>query len=291
MKFRLLLILILAALLVNAVAQDQRGSSQYRARNVHAGNLIRVTFYNHGMLGSIKGDQSLIYGGEWPINSGMVQMGNASSYVMSQLRTFAGIDSTGDSTYTDITPCVFCQGWDPNIFSHDSLGVFLGFEPLPGYYSLANKEKDPYHAVAMSHQAFTWPATWPDKMDDPLNPGWGGHWNGYFGKDQKNADEESYYALDDYQFKKKLRAWFFRNRSHRSRSAAESACVSSCAACSGPILMRKIVFSGFTISKTSASSTTPKRSSDSTSAPRSAPSSARTPIMMMIAPPFIAKSI
>ncbi len=203
MKYRILLILTLAALWTCASAQDQHGSAQYRARNTHAGNLIRVTFHNHGMLGAQKGDNSLFYAGEWPINSGMVQMGNASSFVMSELRVFAGLDSTGDSTYTYITPAAFCQGWDPNIFSKDSLtGSFLGFEPLPGYYNIANKEKDPLHAVAMSHQAFTWPASWPDKLDDPFNPGWGGHWNGYFGKDQKNADEESYYAVDDYTYKK-----------------------------------------------------------------------------------------
>jgi len=143
MKLRLLMILTLSALLADAGAQTMHGSYQNRARNIHAGNLIRVTFYNHGMVGGIKGDNSLIYAGEWPINSGHIQMGNASMYVSSALRTYAGIDSVGDSTYTVITPCVFCQGWDPNIFSHDSLGVFLGFEPLPGYYDLANKEADP----------------------------------------------------------------------------------------------------------------------------------------------------
>jgi len=204
MKVRLTIILLLSCLLPGLLAATAHGSKQNRARNVHAGNLIRVTFYNHGMMGSIKGDQSQIYAGEWPINSGLVQMGNASSYVTSELRVFAGIDSSGDSTYANITPTVFCQGWDPNMFSHDSLGNFLGFEPLPGYFNLTNKEKDPYHAVAMSQQAYTWPSYWPDKMDDPVDPGWGAHWNGYFGKDQKNADEESYYVMDDYAFKKKI---------------------------------------------------------------------------------------
>ncbi|MCK4639810.1 MAG: hypothetical protein KAU06_00595 [Candidatus Marinimicrobia bacterium] len=195
---------ILTMLFMSVFAQDYHGDARYRARNIHSGNLIRVTFHNHGMLGGIKGDNSLIYAGEWPINSGMVQMGNASSYVTTQLRVFAGVDSTGDSTYANITPVVFSQGWDPNRFSHDSLGKFLGFEPLPGYYNLAQKESNPHEAVAMSHQAFTWPASWPDKVEDALDPGWSGHWNGYFGKDQKNADQESYYVTDDYQFTKKI---------------------------------------------------------------------------------------
>jgi len=204
MKLLLNLILIIFIQVGINFAQDEHGDARYRARNVHAGNLIRVTFHNHGMLGSIKGDQSLVYGGEWPINSGLVQMGNASSYVSSEMRVLASVDSLGDSTFTTVTPVVFCQGWDPMMFSYDSLGNFLGFEPLPGYYSLTQKEKNPHEAVAMSHEPYTWPAYWPDKMDDMMNPGWQGSWNGYFGRDQKNADQESYYVMDDYSFTKKI---------------------------------------------------------------------------------------
>ncbi len=197
-------ILIIFAWLSLLPAQQTHGDAQYRARNDHSGNLIRLTFWNHGMLGGQKGDNSLIYAGEWPINSGLAQLGNASSYVASKLRIPVLIDSLGDTTYVDVTPVVFSQGWDPIMFSHDTLGNFLGFEPLPGYYNITQKEEDPFHAVAMSHQAFTWPPFWPDKMGDPVDPGWSNHWNGYFGKDQKNADQESYFVVDDYQFKKKV---------------------------------------------------------------------------------------
>lgn len=207
MKAFSIVIISLFTMFALAWGKDEHGDAANRARNVHSGNLIRVTFHNHGMMGSIRGDQSLIYAGEWPINSGLVQMGNASSYVTSQLRVFAGLDSLGDSMFTYITPVAFCQGWDPAMFSFDTLGNFLGFEPLPGYYSLTQKEKDPHEAVAMSHQAFTWPSFWPDKLDDPNDPGWPGAWNGYFGKDQKNADQESYYVLDDYPFKKKINGY------------------------------------------------------------------------------------
>ncbi len=186
------------------VAQLSHGDAQYRARNVHSGNLVRITFYNHGMVGRQVNDQSTVYAGEWPINSGMIQMGNATSYVGTELRVYTGVDSTGDSSYAYITPLSMCQGFNPERFPHDSLGNFLGFEPLPGYLNITQKELDPLNAVAMSHEAFTWPAHWPDKMEDSYDPGWAGHWNGYFGKDQRNADEESYYVLDDYQLKKKV---------------------------------------------------------------------------------------
>jgi hypothetical protein len=194
---------IIILLFTSLQAQNTNGDVKYRARNDHAGNLIRVTFHNHGMMGSIRNDNSLIYAGEWPINSGMVQMGNASSFVGSELRVMS-VQAYDDTTFATITPVIFCQGWDANVFAHDSLGNFLGFEPLPGYYNLVQKEKDPHHAVAMSHEPFTWPAYWPDKMEDQSDPGWRNAWNGYFGKDQKNADQESFYVMDDYQFKKKV---------------------------------------------------------------------------------------
>lgn len=195
--FSLLVIVLISA---RGLAQDH-GDRANRARNDHSGNQIRVTYWNHGMMGSIKGDASLIYGGEWPINSSLVQMGNASSFVSSDLRV---LDTTNpnpaESVYVHITPCVFCQGWDPAMFAHDDKGKFLGFEPLPGYFNSDNP--DVFHKSAMSSKPITWPAFWPDKLDDSKDPGWRGKWNGYFGKGVFNADQESYHVLDDYPFKK-----------------------------------------------------------------------------------------
>ncbi|MEW6703041.1 MAG: hypothetical protein AB1298_10045 [Bacteroidota bacterium] len=207
MKFRFSFLAIILVCFFNIYGQESyRGDAKYRAKNVHSGNLIRVTFHNNGRLGSIKGDQSVAYTGEWPIGSGKVQMGNTSSYVMSELRISKGVNPvTGKEEFEYVTPVVFSEGWDPNLFSSNALGTFLGFEPLPGYLNLTQKEKDPNHAVAMSHQAYTWPPFWPDKLEDKIDPGWKGRWNGYFGKDQLNSDEESYYVMDDNQFKKSLK--------------------------------------------------------------------------------------
>ncbi|MCK6601586.1 MAG: hypothetical protein L6Q77_07145 [Bacteroidetes bacterium] len=208
MKFKFLTAAIIALGITGVQAQDYYGASINRAKNVHAGNKIRVTFHNNARLGTVKGDNSVTYTGEWPIGTGKVQMGNTSPYVMSELRFFKEINSvTGDSVFDYITPAIFCEGWDPAIFSHDSLGTFWGFEPVNGYLNVSQKEKDPFHAVAMSHQPFTWPAFWPDKQEDVLEPGWPNHWNGYFGKDQKNADEESFFVLDDYSYQKRLKGY------------------------------------------------------------------------------------
>jgi len=98
------------------------------------------------------------------------------------------------------------RGWTdgPN-----SGGNTWTFEPVPGY---ANPDTD---LVAMSTDLDndgpdgfpnseddnglpdSWPAYWPDKLNDVDDPGWAGSWNGYFGKDVKNADQESYFVMDD----------------------------------------------------------------------------------------------
>ena len=174
MKKRILFYVILLFVGVSIQAREiGPGNVNYRARNIHQGNLIRVTFHNHGMMGVQSGDQSQVYTGEWPKGTGKVQMGNTSAYVMANIRVFAGLDSvSGDSLFEYITPAIFCEGWDPNLFSNDTLGTFLGFEPLPGYLNITQKENDPQRAVAMSHQPFTWPAFWPDKQEDTYDPGW-----------------------------------------------------------------------------------------------------------------------
>lgn len=206
MKIRYFLITVFYLFFIRGsilFAANSHGDAKYRARNVHAGNLIRVTFYNHGMLGRQINDVN-VYAGEWPINSGMIQMGNATSFVGTEIQVATEVDSTGDTSLVYITPISMCQGYNPDRFPHDSFGNFLGFEPLPGYLDMSQKEKDPTDAVAMSHEPYTWPNYWPDKMEDTEDPGWAKHWNGYFGKDQRNADEESFYVMDDYQLKKRV---------------------------------------------------------------------------------------
>jgi len=71
--------------------------------------------------------------------------------------------------------------------------------PLPGF---ANPDVD---KIAMNKWPDSWPPFWPD-IADPENAryspdGWAGAWNGYFGKNVYNADEESYYVMDDYENK------------------------------------------------------------------------------------------
>jgi hypothetical protein len=48
----------------------------------------------------------------------------------------------------------------------------------------------------LSNDKSTWPTRWPDKLSDPIDPGWGGSWNGYFGK-RISADLETYFVMND----------------------------------------------------------------------------------------------
>ena len=198
--------------LFSARAQTQNyldglyGSILNYAGNVHSGNLVRLSFHNNASVAGVRKDMVGLFPGEWPIGSGKAQLALGVPYIITEMRLFAGVDQvSGDSLYTYVTPGVFAEGWDPDIHSHSETGVFYGFEALPGFLNITQKEKDARRSVAMSHQPFTWPPFWPDKMSDSRDQGWPAHWNGYFGKDQYNADQESYHIVDDYQYKKLLK--------------------------------------------------------------------------------------
>ncbi len=63
-----------------------------------------------------------------------------------------------------------------------------GWEPIPGYSNpLSN-------AVAMSTTPATWPTHWPEK-----DSAWDRFWNGFQGKGVINADQETFFVIDDYQ--------------------------------------------------------------------------------------------
>lgn len=177
-----------AALFGQVTVDELHGDELYSYRGMHSGNQLRTTFYNDGFVGhrnSIHPDDI----GEWPINSGHNYINLITYFLLAEVKDTDGIirhissesngihtggngDSSGDTREDG--------SWQTNA-------------PLPGF---ANPETQ---RVAMSHQTNSWPGTWPDKFEDVLDPGWPGSWNGYFGKDILNADQESYYLFDDYQ--------------------------------------------------------------------------------------------
>ncbi len=181
--------LAITTLITALFAASPKGNPLSRAKNDHSGNKVRTTFYNYGLVGRWSGEPADI-GGEWPINSGHEYVGDVGHMVGTQFTDLDGVERK--SVVTIESP----RGSEINLDTH------WGWEPLPGY-------NNPDTAlVAMSHMGpsddnnaivSTWPSQWPDKLTDPLDPGWAGSWNGYFGKDQKNAEQESYFVMDDAQ--------------------------------------------------------------------------------------------
>ncbi|MBN1424349.1 hypothetical protein JXA88_07325 [Candidatus Fermentibacteria bacterium] len=178
-----------ALLLLGAVAfakVDERGKNEARRKNWHSGNLVHTTYFNYGMIGRelpvVPGE----VGGEWPINSGHWYVGDVSVLVGAEL-----VDIHGDTVFS-VQVSDGPRGF--NEYSPDG-STFWGWEPIPGYSRDVTGQEG--CCVAMSHQPESWPAFWPDKMGDANDPGWPAQWNGYFGKNVKNADQESYWLMDD----------------------------------------------------------------------------------------------
>jgi hypothetical protein len=153
---------------------DERGDPDYRRSTNIDVNKVRTTIFNYG----ITGRQSATPGEipyEWPVNSGQMYIAMTALAVGAEVITNEG----------DVRPLVTIP------FRSDQSGNSMTWEPVPGYLN-PNSQK-----IAISDDESTWPAIWPDKIDDSNDPGWGSSWNGYFGKNQFNAQQEIYYKASD----------------------------------------------------------------------------------------------
>ncbi|MDZ7346130.1 MAG: hypothetical protein ONA69_04975, partial [candidate division KSB1 bacterium] len=179
----------LSTAFAQAAVDRLHGDELYSYRNMHSGNQFRTTFYNEGYVGHRNGINPDDIG-EWPINSGHNYINLIPYFMLSEVKDTEGIIRHISSEANGIV-----TGNDSDAASADSRedGSWQCNAPLPGF---ANPE---VQRIAMSHMPETWPSFWPDKTDDAVDPGWPGSWNGYFGKNVLNADQESYYVFDDYQ--------------------------------------------------------------------------------------------
>ena len=169
---------------------------------LHSGNQLRLTVFNDGTFGQNNYPPDI--GGEWPINSGAVYIKDGNVFVGSEVKDNSGqlihMTSTVRSSQSGGAAASEWSTGDqgPN-------GEWYTFLPLPG---LASEDTN---KIAMNKWPWSWPAFWPDRSDDAADPGWANDdedgdpahaaWNGYFGKNIENAEEESYFIADDYQNK------------------------------------------------------------------------------------------
>jgi len=183
--------ILLSVRLIEAQVQQYKGDSINRYENHHSGNKINTIFYNYGLVGNVNETSC-----EWPVGTGDEYVGDVTPLVGIEY-----IHASGETLHSVIT----CSS--PRQSPEYFMGTFSGFEPLPGFAGMPIPGE--VGLVAMSQLNNTWPSFWPDKMytdandqgwvRDDYDPGWPDSWNGYFGKDVMNADQESYFQMDDHQ--------------------------------------------------------------------------------------------
>lgn len=140
------------------------GDRSWRRHGIMNGNLIQAAYFN----------ASLINGLEWPTGSTHVYMDDLVPIVSAE-----AVDVNGNI----IHPLESHYNFNLDI-APDGLTEW-GWQSLPGY--LNPKQENP----AISNREITWPAVWPDR------PTWAGFWNGFFGRGIQNADQETYFVVDD----------------------------------------------------------------------------------------------
>lgn len=161
------------------VPSKERGNPKYRAHSQMQGNKVRATIFNYAFTGREGGqfpiDVQTPY--EWPKNTGEVYLAiGGALFIGAEVR-----DDKGALQHIVETPA----------YRTSPEGKSWNLEPVPGY---ANPNKQ---ELANSVDQETWPGTWPDKMEDKKDPGWKGSWNGYFGKNIFNADQEMFARASD----------------------------------------------------------------------------------------------
>jgi hypothetical protein len=164
------------------VPSDQRGDIAYRAFSNVDGNNIRASIFNSGYSGAPREvPESVNF--EWPKNTGRIYVSIVGIWIGGEVKDGAG----------DPTQIVNTFAWRTN----PSTGSSWTFEPVPGFL---NPEITPLR-IAKSDDPNTWPPAsqngWRDKQDDPVDPGWIDSWNGFFGKNVFNADQELFYRCSD----------------------------------------------------------------------------------------------
>lgn len=172
------------------VAQIDKGTPTAEKVAIHNGNRVRTVFNNYGVIAQPSSSGPAC---AWKYDANQYA-GDISPLVGVRL-PYRDYDKDGivDTVYSVIITDVDRPGGGDYSPGGGEPRTFL---PIPGFASDITEGINEVKGVAMSHQSDTWPAYWPDHPDwiDENNQV---EWNGYFGRGQLNADQESYYMMDD----------------------------------------------------------------------------------------------
>jgi len=187
----ILLIILAFALPDGIIAQNngfepsnERSSFEERRKSILDANTLRATYHNYGFGGRTSEDNRDELYFEFPKNTNRRYLYFAS--------VFTGAEVTNQQTGAPM-PVVVA----PNYRTDPQTGDSWAKNPVIGYFNPNSDELARSDQGPNSPFQNTWPSIWPDKIDDPGDPGWPGQWNGFFGKDIFNADQEFYYRSGD----------------------------------------------------------------------------------------------
>ncbi|MBU0712116.1 hypothetical protein KJ762_13210 [bacterium] len=169
----IIFLLIICTLLTFAQnnIHELHGDRKFRKQGLHNGNLVETLFWNFGEVAWWGKEPS----GVWPRGSQHSYMDGIYPIVAAEVAL------TGGDTIHIV------EGGFREHYETGPTGTEFSWQPLPGF---SDPEQD---YIAMSDDPNTWPEYWPDQPS-----AWRNVWNGYFGQ-RTNADQESYFVVDDYQ--------------------------------------------------------------------------------------------
>ncbi len=161
----------------------ERSSFNDRRMSIMDGNQLRASYFNYGLGGKADAASPDQLQFEFPKNTGrtymyflQVVMGAEVPNQLDTTKTFPIVDVANGRT--------------------SRTGASWSLNPITGYDNANSTEMARSDRGPGSPIGNTWPAFWPDKMQDG-GDGWPGAWDGYFGKNQFNADLEFFYKTGD----------------------------------------------------------------------------------------------
>jgi hypothetical protein len=182
------------------IPDSYRGTPQAVARGVLNGNMIETNYRNHGELARWD-DRPW---GVWPKEIGDSHIDGVAvvvgGLVKGERAKWAGPPHNFWPAGTKDTLI------NPVSLNYRSAGIrtspqgeVWGWLPLPGFNNPMRRNPitgaaEPVPAI--STDPTSWPDFWPDKLQEE-DSGWRGQWNGMFGRGVFQADQESFYVMDD----------------------------------------------------------------------------------------------
>jgi hypothetical protein len=157
-----------------------RSERQFRTTLNISGNDVESIITNYGTIG--RGNESINQAGVWPRGTGHGHLHEMTGFIGAEVNLNRG-------GVIGPKQVMISDGYRDGGETIDPVtGIEWKFQPLPGYLNLQATNVQ----IANSQNPNSWPTSWPGR-----DATWSGAWNGFFGLNQFNADQEVFYVMDD----------------------------------------------------------------------------------------------